>query len=88
MIGQKKTNRTLLEREIPANVDVIGTNTGTLVEITKRLIRRVSGKRTQIIIGLLQWNRNHPDELMTYEEYVDYRQQKERKKKQKEIKND
>ena len=69
-------------------MDDTGTNTGTHVEITKRLIRRVSGKRTQIIIGLLQWNRNHPDELMTYEEYVDYRQQKERKKKQKEIKND
>ena len=42
--------------------------------------------RIHITIGFKAWNRNHPDEPITYEEYVAYRQQKERKKKQKEKK--
>lgn len=55
--------------------------------VIKRLIRRVSGKRTHFIIGFLQWNRNHSDEPMTYEEYVAYRKNKERQKKQRRMNN-
>lgn len=38
--------------------------------------------------GWKQWNRNHSDEPITYEQYVAYRKQKERKSKYKEIEND
>ena len=51
--------------------------------IIKRLIRRVSGNRTHITTGLKAWNRNHPNNKMTEEEYIEYRKQKEAKKEQK-----
>lgn len=51
--------------------------------IIKRLIRRVSGNRIHITIGLKAWNRNHPNNKMTEEEYIEYRKQKEAKKEQK-----
>ena len=34
-------------------------------------------------IGHTQWNRLHPDNQMTMEQYVEYRKQKEAKKEQK-----
>lgn len=32
--------------------------------------------------GLVQWNKNHPDEQMSLEQYVNYRKNKERMKEQ------
>ena len=34
-------------------------------------------------IGHTQWNRLHPDNQMTFEQYVEYRKQKEEKKEKK-----
>ena len=47
---------------------------------TKRIIRRVSGNRIHITTGLKAWNRYHPNNKMTEEEYIEYRKQKEAKK--------
>ena len=49
----------------------------------KRIIRRVSGNRIHITIGLKAWNRNHPNNKMTQEEYVAYRIQKARRRRKK-----
>lgn len=64
--------------------ETIEKSTRKNITVTKILIKRDSEKITDTTIGLKAWNRNHPDEPMTYEEYVAYRKQKERKKKQKE----
>lgn len=84
MDGPKKTKKSLRENETIDNAENIEKSTKKNLMVIKRLIRRVSGKRILITIGFFQWNRNHSDEPMTYEEYIAYRQQKERKKKQKE----
>ena len=86
--GRKKTRRTLREKETIGYAETIEKITKKNLMVIKRLIKRNLENRTDTTIGLRAWNRNHPDELMTHEEYVAYRQQKERKKKQKEIKND
>lgn len=41
-------------------------------------------EQNKFYYGWKQWNRHHQENKMTYEQYIAYRQQKERKKKQKE----
>ena len=48
--------------------------------VTKRLIKRNLENRILITIGLKAWNRNHPNNKMTLEEYIRYRKHKEAKK--------
>ena len=48
--------------------------------IIKILIKRNLGNRTHITTGLKAWNRNHPNNKMTLEEYIEYRKHKEAKK--------
>lgn len=43
----------------------------------KRLIKRNLENRILITIGLKAWNRNHPNNKMTLEEYIGYRKHKE-----------
>ena len=40
-------------------------------------------ERNRFHYGLIQWNRLHPDNQMTMEQYVEYRKQKEEKKEKK-----
>lgn len=44
-------------------------------------------ERNKYHYGFVLWNKNHPDEPMTEDEYVAYRKQKERKRKMQEKKN-
>lgn len=37
-------------------------------------------QRIHIIIGLRQWNRNHPNNKMTMEQYIKYREEKEERR--------
>ena len=39
-------------------------------------------EKNKYLYGHIQWNKNHPDEQMTLEQYVNYRQNKERMKEQ------
>jgi hypothetical protein len=55
---------------------------------TKKLINENIGKNISSIIGHTQWNRLHPDDQMTLEQYIAYRQNKERMKEIKEQDND
>lgn len=71
------------ENETIDNAETIEKSTKKNITVTKILIKRNLEKITDTTIGLRAWNRNHPDEPMTYEEYVVYRKQKERKKKTK-----
>lgn len=79
-IGPKKTRRTLRENETIEYAETIEKSTKKILIVTKRLIRRVSGKRIHITTGLKAWNRYHPNNKMTEEEYIEYRKQKEAKK--------
>ena len=71
------------ENETIEYAETIEKSTKKNLMVTKRLIRRVSGNRIHITIGLKAWNRNHPNNKMTEEEYIEYRKQKEAKKEQK-----
>ena len=51
--------------------------------IIKRLIKRNLENRILITTGLKAWNRNHPNNKMTQEEYVAYRIQKTIRRKRK-----
>lgn len=53
--------------------------------VIKRLIRRVLGNRTPITTGFKAWNRKHPNDQMTEDQYVAYRKQKERRRKNNEL---
>lgn len=75
------------ENETLEYAETIEKSTKKNLMAIKRLIRRVSGNRIHITIGLKAWNRKHPNNKMTEEQYVAYRKQKERKKKQKENEN-
>ena len=48
--------------------------------VIKRLIKRNLENRILITIGLKAWNRNHPNNKMTLEEYIGYRKHKKAKK--------
>ena len=69
------------ENETIDNAENIEKSTKKNLMVIKRLIRRVLGNRTHITIGLKAWNRKHPNNKMTEEEYVAYRKQKERRRK-------
>ena len=83
-IGRKKTKKSLRENETIDNAEIIEKSTKKNLMAIKRLIRRVLGNRIHITIGLKAWNRKHPNNKMTEEQYVAYRKQKERKNQQKE----
>ena len=83
------------ENETIEYAETIEKSTKKNLMVTKRLIRRVSGNRIHITIGLKAWNRNHPNNKMTLEQYSAYRNRKnqrrrknnERQKETKEIEN-
>jgi hypothetical protein len=53
-----------------------------LIQLIKRNTNVDIEKNISFIIGHTQWNRLHPDNQMTLEQYVEYRKQKEEKKEQ------
>jgi hypothetical protein len=61
-------------------------NIEKLIQLTKRNTNEDTERNTNTIIGFVLWNKNHPDEPMTEDEYVAYRKQKERKRKMQEKK--
>lgn len=71
------------ENETIEYAETIEKSTKKNFKVIKRLIRRISGKRTHITTGLKAWNRYHPNNKMTEEQYVAYRKQKEAKKEKK-----
>ena len=83
--GRKKTKKSLRENETIDNAETIEKSTKKNLMVIKRLIRRVSENRIHITIGLKAWNRKHPNNKMTEEEYVAYRKQKERRRKNNEL---
>ena len=83
--GLKKTKKSLREKETIDNAETIEKSTKKNLMAIKRLIRRVLGNRIHITIGLKAWNRKHPNNKMTEEEYVAYRKQKERRRKNNEL---
>ena len=68
------------ENETIDNAETIEKSTKKNLMVIKRIIRRVSGNRILITTGLKAWNRNHPNNKMTLEQYVAYRKHKEEKK--------
>jgi hypothetical protein len=44
--------------------------------------REDTARKISSIIGYTQWNRLHPDNQMTIEQYIEYRKNKEEKKEQ------
>ena len=84
-IGRKKTKKSLREKETIDNAETIEKSTKKNLMAIKRLIRSVSGNRIHITTGLKAWNRKHPNNQMTEEQYVAYRKQKERRRKNNEL---
>ena len=84
-IGRKKTRRTLRENETLEYAETIETNIGMIIQITRILIKIDGEKNIHTTIGLKAWNRKHPNNKMTEEQYVAYRKQKERKRKNNEL---
>lgn len=86
MDGPKKTRKNLRENEIlgiAATIEIdIEKNSHGYIKNYQQKFR----EQNPYYYGWKQWNRRHQDNKITLDEYVAYRQQKERKKKQKEQK--
>lgn len=84
MDGRKKTRRNLIENETLGNaatieIDIEKNSHGYIKNYQQKF-----REQNPYYYGWKQWNRCHQENKMTYEQYIAYRQQKERKKKQKE----
>ena len=75
----------MIENETLGNAETIEKSTKKNLMAIKIGIKRNLGKKTHITIGLKAWNRKHPNNKMTEEEYVAYRKQKERGRKNNEL---
>ncbi len=84
-IGPKKTKSDLRLNVTHDCVCVTGTLTENNILNTPVTIREDTVRKISSIIGWMQHNRNHPNNQLTYKEYIDMREAKE---KQKENKND
>jgi len=80
----KKTKKSLRKKGTGVNAQTTEMLTEKNTELTKRIINENTERNISTYIGLIQWNRNHSDNQMTYEQYVAYRQNKERQKETKE----
>ena len=76
------------ENETIEYAETIEKSTKKILMVTKRLIKRNLENRTHITTGLKAWNRNHPNNKMTQEQYVAYRKHKEAKNQRRSKKND
>ncbi len=59
-----------------------------LIRGYQRCYQKKYRERNRYHYGFVQWNKNHPDDQMTEEQYVNYRKNKERMKEMKEKEND
>lgn len=84
--GQKKIRNNLFVKEILDIVERAEIITEKLIQLIKRNTNANTARNTNTIIGFVLWNKNHPDEPMTEDEYIAYRKQKERKRKMQEKK--
>ena len=75
--GPKKTKKNLRENETIEYAETIEKSTKKNLMTIKRLIKRNLENRILITTGLKAWNRNHPNNKMTQEEYIGYRKHKE-----------
>ena len=76
-IGPKKTKKNLRENETIEYAETIEKSTKKNLKTIKRLIKRNLENRIHITIGLKAWNRKHPNNKITLEEYIGYRKYKE-----------
>ena len=83
MDGLKKTRRTLRENETIDNaatieIDIEKNSDGYIKNYQQKF-----REQNPYYYGWKQWNRHHPENKITLDEYVEYRKQKKAKKEKK-----
>ena len=78
--GLKKTRRNLRENETLEYAETIETNTEKNLIGYQRIYQKKFREENPYYYAWKQFNRHHPYNKMTEEEYIEYRRQKEAKK--------